>query len=669
MSDTTSIRQVFGLVDPATGLMHPAQDVTVDMDAYAQLANVLTQQEGALKGDKGDKGDPGVLDPTVLNKPNGVAGLDATGKVTVPVLGDVSSAAVGTTNTVSGVALKASKALAAQDDVSRRAPTPQDDSTRGRAVGHLWNLPDTRQMWRCRDATPGLAIWEPVPTGILPLDAVPGVTLHGYGTRRMSASFSGSAAVQVSFAGIAPVDLPFGSDDNVDTRSLALLSGAVTQPNEQTSPQMWGVAVLKWYDQSPATTKYDLTVPTNSVSPWISLLGTTAGSPYIAFADGGLNWLTDRDGYVVNIQHPRLFNSSVAASSTNLSVVMLVRGGPIGGTLETPVCFSDTYPISINTQDVTLTDPLYAPASVGVGAENSLGFFTPSSPCVFGVNFSSTAVTAFVDDLSSASIGPMPGDNTAGGLYVGGSSPTNGGYGVRLNCVIYGPAMTDEQMLAIRMAVTDTYQLTPQVQTRVVGLGASTEAGADGWLCRTPVGIAVESLKSPAVFYNFSIGGSGFVHAATTPVNGMNEIWAKGAKTVYTPYAPNVYVTGEGSFINQVGGGTTVADTISYYKTWAALPRALGANVRILSQTVAPAAAVSDASVRAQINAGIKAATASWDYLSDTSASPVLGDPGIMNSRVWTVTGGGHRSPYYQSLQATLVLSGLRTLLEGQVSL
>ena len=38
-----------------------------------------------------------------------------------------------------------------------------------------------------------IAAMQDPSTGVLPLDAVPGVELHGYGTRRLSAAFAGAA--------------------------------------------------------------------------------------------------------------------------------------------------------------------------------------------------------------------------------------------------------------------------------------------------------------------------------------------------------------------------------------------------------------------------------------------------------------------------------------------
>lgn len=104
------------------------------------------------------------------------------------------------------VSKKANKTARQADDVTRRAPRATDDSSTGYAYRDLWNWPG-HGLWICVDATPGAALWQPLPVGILPLDAVPGVELHGYGTRRLSASFGGAAPLQVLFAGSTPADV------------------------------------------------------------------------------------------------------------------------------------------------------------------------------------------------------------------------------------------------------------------------------------------------------------------------------------------------------------------------------------------------------------------------------------------------------------------------------
>lgn len=534
------------------------------------------------------------------------------------------------------------------NDVTARAPGPTDDSSKGYAPGNLWNVPGGSE-WICQSAAPGAASWQKLPTQPLPLDAVAGVALHGWGTRLLRAAYAGPL-VTVSNDGTTLTPISRAADGNIDLQALTNAVGAVPLISASSSPQRWSIGVVGWSDQA-ATGAADLSVPSGSVAPQISPRALTGASPFVAFADGGMNWLTDVAGDATNIQHPRLYNAGLGADAHNLSVVAVLRGGAAGNTLDATVTFSGQFPISLNTQDVTLKTPLYGPASISDGRQTSLGLYVPSTPSALGFSAGAAGVQAFDDDNAAYSGPALLGNKVSGGLYLGGMDATNNGFASALSAVITGPALTPAQMLALRESVTATFRLTPQVRDRVIMAGASTEAGADGWLTQAPIRTAEAVLKSPMVVYNLSIAGSGL---SASP-NGANLIFTKGAAPLYAPYARNVYAIGAGAVINTIGAGTSVGDTYAAWALWLASVHNLGSNARTVCETVMPHHSVANESDRGAFNAAARISSTLCDALDDIGADPVFGDPAIVSSRVWTVQDGGHHSPFYQAQEGALL--------------
>ena len=534
------------------------------------------------------------------------------------------------------------------NDVTTRPPSPTDDSSKGYSVGNLWNVPGGAE-WICRSAAVGAASWEQLPPQPLPLDAVPGVALHGWGTRLLRAGYSGPL-MTVSADGTTLTQVSADASGNLDRTALTTAVGVVPIISTSSSPQRWSIGVVGWADQA-ATAPANLSVPSGSVAPQISPRALSGGSPFVAFADGGMNWLTDVNGDASNIQHPRLFSSQLSGDAHNVSIVTVLRGGAAGNTLDAAVSYAGQFSITLNTQDVTQTSPLYGPASVSDGFQTSLGLFVPSTPSVLGFSASATGVTAFDDDNAAYSGPALLANVVAGGLYLGGLDATNNGFSDAFNAVITGPALSADQMLSLRESLTSTFRLTPQVRDRLIMAGASTEAGADGWLTQAPVRSAEAALKSPMVVYNLSIAGSGLSAAP----NGANVIYTKGAAGLYAPYARNIYAIGAGSIINTIGSGTSVGDTYAAWALWLASVHNLGSNARTVCETVMPHHSVANESDRLAFNAAVRVSTTLCDATDDIGADPVFGDPSIIDSRVWTVQDGGHHSPFYQAQEGALL--------------
>ena len=534
------------------------------------------------------------------------------------------------------------------NDVTARAPGPTDDSSKGYSPGDLWNVPGGSE-WICQSASPGAAAWQKLPPQPLPLDAVPGVALHGWGTRLLRAAYAGPL-VTVSNDGTTLTQIAPDAAGNLDMGVLTRAVGVVPIISSSSSPQRWSIGVVGWSDQA-ASASADLSVPSGAVAPQISPRALTGGSPFVAFADGGMNWLTDVAGDATNVQHPRLYTAALGADAHNVSVVTVLRGGAAGNTLDAAVSYYGTYPISLNTQDVTQTAPLYGPASISDGLQTSLGLYVPSTPSVLGFSADAAGMQAFDDDNSDYSGPPLLGNKVSGGLYLGGLDATNNGFASALSAVITGPALTADQLLALRESLTATFRLAPQIRDRVIMAGASTEAGADGWLTQAPIRTAEAALKSPMIVYNLSIAGSGL----SAPPNGANLIYAKGAAKLYAPYARNIYAIGAGSIINTIGTGTSVGDTYAAWALWLASVHNLGSNARTVCETVMPHHSVANESDRGAFNAAARISGTLCDALDDIGADPVFGDPAIVSSRVWTVQDGGHHSPFYQAQEGALL--------------
>lgn len=497
--------------------------------------------------------------------------------------------------------------------------------------------------------TPDHAQWRRLPAQKLPLDSVPGVALHGWGTRLLRAAYRGPL-LAISRNGntiaIAPT-----ADGNLQRALLPTSADPITS----------SVAVTRWPDQAAADIAggpVTLGVPDGAVAPRISPLASTGGSPFVAFADGGMNWLTDAAGPVTDIQHPRLFGAGLRADAHDLSVVTVLRGGAAGNTLDATVAFAGRYPISLNTQDVTVTRPLYGAASMSDGAERAFGFYIPATPSVFGMSATASQLTAFDDDQGRYTGPALTANTVTGGMYLGGANPHDLGFADALSAVIVGPALTPDQMLALRESLTATFRLTPQLRDRVIVSGASTDAGADGWLTQAPIRTAETVLVHPALIYNLAVAGAGL----SAPPNGANVIWPFGAATLYAPTARNLFVIGAGALINTLGSGVSVADTTTALRLWLDNAHRLGPQAQTLCETVMPYYSRSNEAARSAINAAIRAAETRCDAVAEIGADPTLGDPAVLDSRTWTVAGGGHRSPVYQAREGALLGAAINRL-------
>jgi hypothetical protein len=611
--------------------------------------------------------------------------------------------------------------------VTKRAPAATDDSSVGYAVGNLWNVPGLG-LWICADATVGKAIWSSVPTGILPLDSVP-VVLHGWATRKLRSAYAG-APLAVTPTGGSSTDIPFDNTGNVSLTALALAAGPVLPVGTTAGPQMTTASVTTEYDQTSGTA-LNMTVPSGAVAPQIAPLFQTAGSPFVGFAGGGMNWITDYTG-TTNIQVPRLATAVSAGSACNwqnMTVQLVMRNGAIGNAVDYPFGCSSSgaqpYPLGMAAQNVLDTAPVYGAAGLQAGLNYNFAFQVPSSPSIFGLNASASTFTAFDSDngqfantpntatvtttagsvnltnyvavtggstLQAGDLATGPGIpandtvtaisgdkqtvalaaaptvtgsgvpvsfqrgllavSTNGSLVLGGDDTTTAGFAVGLNAAIYGPSLTPAQTLALRESLTDTFKLTPQVRDQAILMGASTDAGADGWMTQSPFRYAEASQARPLTMWNMAIAGTQTGGGAS---NSANALFASMAGQQYRPYAKNVLVLGNGSGVNSLGAGQTPAQTFADWQKWIASARALGPNVRVVAYDLMPHSGIPTDAIRQTYNALVTGSANSYDALVDLAGSPMLGNPAILTDRTYTVANGGHHSPYYQALEGQLL--------------
>lgn len=546
-----------------------------------------------------------------------------------------------------------SPAIASADDVTTRPPGPADDRARGYGAGDLWNLPGGGE-WICLTADPGAARWRALPPQKLPLDALDGVVLHGWGTRRLRSAYRGPL-LNVARPGGGVTAIGAQADGDLDHAALArvIAAGAAGVA----PPADGSIGVVGWADQG-AVRAVGLTVPRGADAPQIALSAITGGSPFVAFADGGMNWFTD-SADTGHIQHPRLSGAELGADARNLSITTVLRGGATGNTLDSAVTFAGRFPIGLDTQDITQTRPLYGAASLSDGAQRALGFYIPSTPSVFAVSADAAHLVADDDDLGHIDGPPLIPNRVAGGLILGGSGVSETGFADALSAVIIGPALDASQRLALRESLTATFRLTPQLRDRIVLAGASTEAGADGWLTQAPIRHAEAGLARRMVIFNLAVAGAGM----SAPPGGANLIWPDSAATLYAPGARNVYVIGAGALINTLGQGETVAATASALRLWLARAHALGASVRTVCETVMPFYSPANETRRAAINAAIRDPATGCDAIADIAADPTLGAVSILSDRAWTVRGGGHHSARYQAREGALLATAINAAL------
>ena len=97
-----------------------------------------------------------------------------------------------------------------------RAPTPDDDATRGYKVGDFW-LDHTSKTWKAVQVTP-FGAWQPYTVPRRPLDGVTAPT-WACGTQRLITSYTGSLLRIQRASDNATLDVGYLSDDSIDTAS------------------------------------------------------------------------------------------------------------------------------------------------------------------------------------------------------------------------------------------------------------------------------------------------------------------------------------------------------------------------------------------------------------------------------------------------------------------
>lgn len=547
------------------------------------------------------------------------------------------------------------------DDVTARAPQATDDSSRGYSPGNLWNVPGKGE-WINTSAARGAAVWTPVKTGILPLDAVPGKVLHAWGTRRLRAGFNGSP-ITVTVNGTNTA-LRFDAAGAVNAGIVAATLGLPPTLSETSQPQMWSAAVTAMTDQTSGTPT-NLSVPTGSVAPQISPAYLTGGNPYVGFADGGMNWLTDVNGNASNVQHPRLWTPSLTGDAYNTSITAVVRNVSTGSSVNSLATFAGTYPLSLTLSTISgtstaLPGPYGGPAIIN-GNTTPLGFQVPASASVYGINSSSTSLTAYDDDNGSYSGAQLAYANTpSNGFFVGGLDTVNWGFGMGLSALITGPALTPGESLALREALTDTFRLTPQKRDRIIMAGDSIGSGADGWMAQMPILFAESQIKHPFVIYNTSIPGSEIGGAGSAAANSENNVFSTAVTPLYSPYGTNILYQEGG--VNSLGLGNSPEQTMEDWTTWANAALALGPNVKLIGQTLGAHYTVSPDSLRIDFNTLLKANTLT-SAIIDSAANSIIGNPTVYEgSRKYSAPPGGHESPYIQSLQGSLIAKAINGL-------
>jgi len=596
-----------------------------------------------------------VLKSMPYGQPHGIAGLDGKGSLAATAI------APGQT----GATL-----VARLDDVTRRAPGASDDAAHGYARGNLWNVPDVG-MWICDDATAGQAVWSPVPTGILPMDAVPGVTWHGWGTTRLRAGYAGAILNASSLDGSKSADisaLPGGAA--IDTPALSALIGPVppltsdvSQPN---GPQMWSAPVNTLYDQTPDATGYNLTVPSGANAPQISPLYADRGRLPIAFADASLNWTTDKLGndsnsQPINMQHPRLANATFPADSASLSFYAVMRGPAVSGDSKTIATFQATYPIIVQAASGNNVPAAYGSAALTVGGDTPLDMTLPVTPSLFSVisDTSGSGTLTARDDDNASYAGDAVSPVTTAGVMIGGLDTSHFGLSAPVYAILVGPALSPAQDLQMREAITWTYGLTPQVRDRFLLGGASTGMGASGWMDWTAQNWALQHASLPMIGYNFSSGGATVSNCQHQ--DGSQDaltLFDKALKPLYAPYARTVMTLEAGTMTNQLqfcGTSTLFAD----WQAWQGKARALGSNVTIIGETLFPQVGDADEETnRAAINAQIVAASGSYDVLYDVGNNPIAGAFSTLSDRAMTSWLDEH-SPYLQAIEGNLLKAAI----------
>ena len=564
--------------------------------------------------------------------------------------------------------------------VTKRGPSASDDSTKGYAVGNLWNVPGLG-MWIAADVTPGAALWTSVQTGILPCDSIPsGAILVCYGTRLMRAAYAGKAmnvttGTTYSFTGTTisynwgstTTDIGFRSDGSLDVKALGAAIGPVPALSVVAGPQMWSAFVNTWYDQKSGTALNATATVTGGGAPSISPVFANSGNPYIGFASGGLNWASyNNDGTLNTAMQPRLaIGTGLSWNNQNLSTTVAMRGGPSGadqvggGGVNDVIAYNASFPYYVISVDGNwASTPVQGGAGALEGTEQVFGWFIPDTPSIYAQNAGASSLTAYDDDNSTYS-GAALSAVTGTGALIGGATTSANGYGMGLDALVSTTLLTPAQSLALREALTDTFHYTPQVRNRVVLVGDSRSAGAEGWMAQSELRQAESQFIVPQLVYNIGVGGS-----TVGGASGTSRLlgFAKQDATLYSQYGTCVFYNEGG--INDLGAGTSGATLIGYLNTWNTQVKALGPNVKTINQTLEPIPEVLDAT-RLPYNALVLANSQHADAISDMGNTPFLNLYSDLTNLI-VFSGDGHIKPYGEAIGANVYARIINAMTAGE---
>lgn len=488
--------------------------------------------------------------------------------------------------------------------ITMRAPTATDDSTKGYATNQVWIRQDTGESWTCLGAVAGAAAWEKtnLASGRL-LDAVP-TAVAAYGVTLLRAAYAGKAFQIKRASDSTTLDIGFVGDQADWESAYAFIVGTT------------GVFSI-WYDQSGNAN--DATGDTTSpmLSPnaldggqrgitFIYSTGTLAQRMHMSMPVGVA---VHRQAYSVVVAWQPSMTSGVSyrfalgnSTTFNLNDNYQVGSSPTNAWAVYNTAYNEFLSEPIDLQTIVV--------SSGTGGYNLL--------------MNDRTATSLVR-TDQAFTGGMIGDTPAG---LTGTAPF---VGEMLTFVVYGRELTSTERTNAKLAMYNTFRISPQVLDRlVIAADSIGERGMDyamSWPRQTRSLITAR----PYSIYDLAFSGQTYAYFITNYSTTLAPLYNTGVR--------NMLLITLGT--NDIGLNSTSAAALhTLAVNLVALARATGFGpigvATIMPSTGDGISQAAFEAVRLAFNALLRADAAGADFVSDIGGDPTMGNQANLgNTALW----------------------------------
>ena len=475
---------------------------------------------------------------------------------------------------------------------TKRAPTVTDDSTKGYAVGNLWN--SSQGLFVAQDVTAGKASWTLSLVGnVLPCDAVTGA-LVCYGTKLMRTGYAGKAYNVVRASDSTNQDIGFVNGD-LDTKARDAFCQGTT------------CSIATVYDQSGNGN--NCAQATGANQPVVNPQNDVNGVSSIVF-DSVVN-----SGSTTTVFCTFTYTGT---SSRTLSMFMtgqLADAWVNSGIIRLGIDGNDVQPQLRNTGSPGITHLSVAQFS----GEGSLMPLT--SPTVLGFVFGNTVASIYENNWSNSITGTGIPSNTlsTGQLSFANSPGFNGRYDLT-SFVLYGSILSAGSIATLQQSMTKQFNIYPQVNDFILADGDSVAYGfgSTNLLGYHRQAIMTGTISRPVIEDLTAKYGDTLASMNTNFTGKVAASWL----STFTNYVVTVKAGNNDISANSDTGAQAYARLVTYV----ASAHALGSNVRVVCGTLLPGSYTGPQQTQIDaFNALLRSNTAGCDAISDFQANPVMG--------------------------------------------